>query len=105
MSTYIIDDAMTVLDKKSSLALFSISVNGGKHRGIKALQSAIKHKRTGRWSEDNQHALDRSKKGCLLIDKLVSYMRNFYKYLIGSRPSKYGRFKNGWENRMKRLEC
>lgn len=102
-----------ILDDKSALTYFSISVNGGKKTGAKALQYAI--------ARHGVDIVEDGKIGHKTIDALkrlvgrndydtmqfntymIWYMRGFYARLIKRNPNKYAMYKRGWDNRLRGL--
>ena len=108
---FIDPNVVRLLDDKTELTFFSIAVNGGRKRGAKALQSAIRKlgykivvdgivgARTLTALED---AIQRYGNAPINAG-MITYMRGFYERLIKRNPDKYARYTRGWENRMRGL--
>jgi len=88
----------------SALTFFSNSVNGGKARGVKVLQKALKLKADGILGKKTRTAV-RTFKGSdeILNQLMLAEMYHFYNRLIKNNPKRYARFKRGWYNRLKNL--
>lgn len=92
--------------KKSFLSHFSLSVNSGMRRGIKMLQRAIGVRPDGKAGRQTIAILDKK----LITDgdevvnqKMLCAMLAFYHRLVQRSRAKFGRFLNGWKNRLKGL--
>jgi len=90
-----------MLNNKEAMSFFSISVNGGKGRGVKSIHSAVKLKLSSRVSTNLLVTIARQKNmGKDLNNGMLDYMLAFYKTLIKNKPWKFARFKNGWFSRI-----
>lgn len=104
LNNFMNPEVTDMLDGKEGMSFFSISVNGGRGRGIKSLYSATKLKLKNRVSDVLLNKISELKrKHISLNDGMLDYMLNFYKYLIRKNPNKYGRYRNGWFSRLKGL--
>jgi len=90
------------LGPKSALTFFSNSVNGGRSRGYKSLQSALKVTVDGKFGKESLRALT-SYKGTdtQLNAGMLAYMRIFY-HKLAEKP-KFKIYLSGWLNRLKNL--
>ena len=96
-------DINSYLGRKSTLSLFSNSINGGINRGYRSLQSALSIRVDGNFGYNSMKALKLNK----LTDdemnqKLGDYMFSFYNR-IARKNAKYKRYINGWTNRLLNL--
>ena len=107
-NTFVNHSVVELLDDNASLTYFSISVNGGKKRGNKALQYALA---SLGYSLTNDGIIGRHTMRALetvanhgevfrLNNLMVEYMRAFYDGLIARKPHKYARYARGWSSRM-----
>ena len=99
------------LDKHSGLTYASIAINGGRKRGIKALQYALSRVAREDISIDGKvgpqtiMALKGIKGNYVYLNNyMIEYMLRFYDRLVRSKPKKYARYKKGWYNRMNKLK-
>jgi len=104
---FIAKPLLDILDTSSFLTYFSISVNGGKKRGGKAIQHTIHAKADGAIGPSTiKHIKDflLQKDFTRLNFGMLEYMYNFYRRLI-SMHSEYSIYKNGWYNRLLKTSC
>ena len=101
---FIHEDVIPLLDSKSNLSYFSCSVNGGRRRGAKVLQTAVKAKSDGMIGKGTLRKISKAVKNNIDINKgILDAMKRYYDYLIRVNPAKFKRFRNGWYNRIKGL--
>ena len=92
--------------RKSLLTFFSNSVNAGKPRASKMLQSTVSSKVDGLIGKGTISALLKfldNHEDKELSNGMLSKMASFYCMLVTKRKSRFGRFKHGWFNRLKNL--
>ena len=92
--------------RKSLLTYFSNSVNAGKPRASKILQGSIGAKVDGKIGKGSLSKLQtflHNYGDDELSNSMLSKMASFYCILVTKRRSRFGRFKNGWFNRLKHL--
>ena len=95
----------SILNSAEQLIFFSNSVNGGKSRGIKALQSAVGAPITGRVDSKLFTYIKKARdRGVDIARGMLHYMKNYYAMLIRKNPAKYKINERGWNNRLIRLE-
>jgi lysozyme family protein len=104
MDTFMNDKVNGYLNPKEALTFFSLSVNGGLGRGAKALQSALGTVVDGKIGKGTLKALKTAKTaGRDLNNGMLTYMENFYRYLVRKNPKKYRVNLKGWLNRLNGL--
>lgn len=94
---------LELIDPASALTYLSISINGGKGRGAKAIQSAIGAGVDGAIGPGTLKKLKSFVKNNdrrLLNRKMLEYMQHHYDNLIRKNPGKYKRFEKGWYRRL-----
>jgi lysozyme family protein len=92
-------DELNALSPALALVVFDAAVNHGWMTAGKLLQDLVGAQCDGRIGPAT---IKRTK--TFLARCLIQVRRVEYKRLITQNPAKYGPNKNGWENRMKRLE-
>jgi lysozyme family protein len=104
VDNFIDQKTIELLGPKSALTLFSLSVNGGKARGAKAIQTAVGVDADGIIGSGTRAAIaEAANDDDALNQGMLQYMSDFYDSLIEKNPEKYGAFKNGWKNRLRDL--
>lgn len=104
-----LDDRITTILKrhqKSMVSWFSISVNGGIGRGVKALQFAVGASIDGVLGKHTFAKMIKvvsTNTDDWFNQRELRYMHKFYYSLIRKRPNKFIRFTKGWMNRLKSL--
>lgn len=94
-------NVIPLLTRKPNLSYFSCSVNAGRSRGAKVLQKAVNAKPDGKIGKITLSMITKAVDKRVDINKgILDAMRKFYLTLIRINPSKFGRFKNGWLNRL-----
>jgi len=107
-ASYVDEDVLVLLDKLSGLTYFSLSINGGKPRGNKAIQGAIGATKDGHIGKNSIGKLKKflyDNDYPVLNFRMLSYMQDFFNYLINTNPDKYKINENGWHNRLLKTSC
>lgn len=100
---YFIDGLTNRLSDKASLTFLSITILSGVKRAKKALQSALGVGIDGIVGKRTLAKLINLPEGTVINNAMIDYTRNFLHNLVAMDEDKYGRFKNGWDNRLNKL--
>jgi len=98
---------ITLLNDMTSISYLSISINGGKGRGIKAIQSAIGATVDGKVGKQTLTLLSKNieSNGYKQLNfNMLEYMILFYANLI-KKKRKFFVYRNGWYNRLYKTAC
>jgi len=90
------------LTKDEALVYFSLGVNGGKKNATKYLQDALGIKADGFVGNQTINAL-KSNKDRKIIKPMLESMNANYNRLIRLNPTDYGKYRDGWKNRLTEL--
>jgi len=98
---------INLVDRHVAITFLSIAINGGKSRGVKSIQKSIGTAVDGQFGKQSLHALSEyieNHTWKALNFHMLEYMLYFYSGLI-KRNKKFGVYKNGWYNRLKKTAC
>jgi len=98
----------TLPNEKVAALVFDYGVNAGQGTAIKALQSIIGTKVDGAIGKKTREALNKyiEKNGeDVLVGQILNNREQHYANLALSNPVKYGKFLQGWNNRISKLRA
>lgn len=95
------------LPKNVAGVIFDFGVNSSPDRAIKTLQRTVGAEPDGDLGPQTLKAVDQfiaDKGEPALVEGVINKRQSFLSKLIKDKPAKYGKFENGWNNRIQRLK-